>query len=235
MHAQAPIMRKHDHAQARSCSSTMAEIRQLGKLRRSPRGRLKAGDHPVSARKRRCARLRSRADVQPMRYAPWRRARAHSAGAEFCASSRKCTTLLCAMASRRSFIWCARADGSSSSSCAVAAVVSNAIFSTCSVWVLRNIQKVPAVVNSRRFHARYDLRLMARVSWRAITNVWQIVASLRTDLARLSSERAKLIIASSPAGTAVCWEDSGRLSDGNVGPGEDMGNDLHQMARHRRL
>jgi hypothetical protein len=33
---------------------------------------------------------------------------------------------------------------------------------------------------------------MARVSWRAITNVWQIVASLRTDLARLSSERSEI-------------------------------------------
>ena len=33
---------------------------------------------------------------------------------------------------------------------------------------------------------------MARVSWRAKTNVWRIVASLRTDLARLSSERSEI-------------------------------------------
>jgi hypothetical protein len=76
---------------------------------------------------------------------------------------------------------------------------------------------------------------MARVSWRAITNVWQIVASLRTDLARLSSERSEIDHRLRSGWHRGVLGDSGRLSDGNVGPGEDIGNDLHQMARHRRL
>ena len=59
-----------------------------------PRGKCKACDNPISVRKQRRARLRSRADVRPTRYALWRRERAHSVGAESCASSRSCTTAL---------------------------------------------------------------------------------------------------------------------------------------------
>ena len=110
-------------------------------------------------------------------------ARAHSVGAEFCASSRKCTTLL--------WRWLhdARSFGAHAPAVPAPALAAG----------LRWYQKpysppVPSGVKgtTRRCQGlsttAASRAVETFVSWRAKTNVWRIVASLRTDLARLSSE-----------------------------------------------